>query len=216
MEQRSSSGNKSVIWPRHRERRTKLLKTDNPALSFGFRISKFMLRDAAKHKLPPPPFPSSFHVLTSLCRHRTSQIKPRAFEDAKLVKAQSAFHEAKEKRRALKTKRRSRKQKKIKEAKKEKDLGSFRFPDLPQEIIDMVFEHAFTISSGRKPKLLWALKGNKLFDSAQVVWLRTNMFNVCLMRNMVKGGVPKVGKEGVQPMALMNLPKIRRLRIVVP
>ncbi len=207
---------KSVIWPRHHKRRTKLLKTNNPALSFGFRVSELILRDAAERTLPPPPFPSSFHVPTSVFSKQALPVKPQGVDDAKLVKAQSAFQEAKERRRALKAERRSRKNKGNKEQEKEKELVPFRLPNLPQEIIYIIFEHAFTLSSGRKPKLLWALKGNKLFDGAQEVWLRTNMFNMCLTRDMVKGGVRRVGKDWFQLMAETNLPKIRKLTIFVP
>ncbi len=54
---------------------------------------------------------------------------------------------------------------------------TFRFTDLPPELRDLVSEMVFEECSGKKPKLLFAMKGNKkLYAAAKKVWLRTNNF----------------------------------------
>lgn len=60
----------------------------------------------------------------------------------------------------------------------------------------MILRIVFTLSSGRKPKMLWAMKGNKeLYGEAKEVWCRVNEFGFTFKEsslNRIRGEMDRV------------------------
>lgn len=55
--------------------------------------------------------------------------------------------------------------------------NTFKFTQLPAELRIIIEQLVFTESSGKKPKMLWAMKGNKtLYAEAKGVWCKVNEF----------------------------------------
>ncbi|PVH85954.1 hypothetical protein DL98DRAFT_603648 [Cadophora sp. DSE1049] len=55
--------------------------------------------------------------------------------------------------------------------------NTFKFTKVPAELRIMIEQLVFTESSGKKPKMLWAMKGNKdLYAEAKEVWCKVNEF----------------------------------------
>jgi hypothetical protein len=166
----------------------------NPALAFGERISSLILRDAALLLLEPAKANNPHRLDT-----KATIWRPRAIEHANLVKQQLRF--AKSNTQTL--------SKETKTAPVPEKAPVFRLADLPLEIRDMVFTYAFTRSSGKKPKLLWALKDNKkLHTAAYKIYCRVNNFSISLKYSDKKRGVEAMGDE--------YLKLVRNLTIVVP
>ncbi|KAH9208832.1 hypothetical protein DL95DRAFT_527214 [Leptodontidium sp. 2 PMI_412] len=139
-----------------------------PSISYGLQVSDLMLRDTIQLHSQAP----------TLANDNELSVRGNVAQLAKLVLSQAGLPQ-----RQLHSIDATLAVKPVKTAPAPKfktqynASNTFKLAKLPAELRIMIEEFVFTERSGMKPKMLWAMEGNKeLYPEAKEVWCRVNEF----------------------------------------
>ncbi|KAL5316579.1 hypothetical protein ACEPPN_015628 [Leptodophora sp. 'Broadleaf-Isolate-01'] len=142
-----------------------------PSISYGLQVSDLMLRDTIQ--LSQTPTPANDNELS--VRGNVAQLAKLVLSQAGLPQRQLHSMDATPAVKPVKPVKTTTPAPQFKT--RYNASNTFKFATLPAELRIMIEEFVFTERSGMKPKMLWAMEGNKeLYPEAKEVWCNVNEF----------------------------------------
>ncbi|KAG4439015.1 hypothetical protein IFR05_005531 [Cadophora sp. M221] len=200
-----------------------------PSISYGLQVSDLILRDTINlHSLAPPQTNSNEHAarekMAKLAKLVLSQADHPGRQLHTVDKTPSSSLNSKTKPIKLTSTPTPSQAQALAPASKSKTRynahNKFKFSKLPTELRVMIEEYVFTASSGKKPRMLWAMKGNReLYPEAKEVWCKVNEFGLTYHEsalNRIREGMDGAEREMVRRAGVVVSKDIQACTIFSP